>query len=410
MMQNNMQAIAFIRKSHLFDGFSSHQLEQLLPLMREVQAAAGEVIIRENESSDELYLIKEGAVEVTKLEPETGSVLQLALLEPGAIVGELTLLDDAPRSASVRAVQATVLWAFSISELRTLAPGQRVYQRIADKLMELAQEAQAISSEPPVYAVMVQNLAKNLSQRMRVANEAMLEGLRKELAQTKARAAMGLLITGIMVVMAIYTIVIDVFSHSKLVSSTVLSTPLIAIFSIIVFWTLKKTGYPLAYYGLTLKNWRQSAIEGVAYTIPLLLVIVIYKWFLITFAAAQTGRHLFEFNAAAMQFHSPLLANISMLLIYLAFVPLQEMIVRGGLQSALQELLISPRKVLWAILLSNLLFSVTHFHISIGIGLVAYVPGLFWGWLYARHRTLVGVVISHALVGSWALFVVGFFH
>ena len=29
------------------------------------------------------------------------------------------------------------------------------------------------------------------------------------------------------------------------------------------------------------------------------------------------------------------------------------------------------------------------------------------GWLYARHRTLVGVALSHALSGLWAVFVVG---
>ena len=36
------------------------------------------------------------------------------------------------------------------------------------------------------------------------------------------------------------------------------------------------------------------------------------------------------------------------------------------------------------------------------VAVVAFLPGLFWGWLYSRHRTLVGV--SHMLVGVWALY------
>jgi CRP/FNR family cyclic AMP-dependent transcriptional regulator len=37
---------------------------------------------------------------------------------------------------------------------------------------------------------------------------------------------------------------------------------------------------------------------------------------------------------------------------------------------------------------------------------VAFFTGLFWGWLYARQRGLVGVSVSHVLLGMWALDVV----
>ena len=36
-----------------------------------------------------------------------------------------------------------------------------------------------------------------------------------------------------------------------------------------------------------------------------------------------------------------------------------------------------------------------------------FLPGLFWGWLYARHGTLIGVSVSHILLGLWTVFVVG---
>jgi membrane protease YdiL (CAAX protease family) len=36
------------------------------------------------------------------------------------------------------------------------------------------------------------------------------------------------------------------------------------------------------------------------------------------------------------------------------------------------------------------------------------LPGFLWGWLYARHGTLVASIVPHALIGWWALFVLGF--
>jgi len=58
-----------------------------------------------------------------------------------------------------------------------------------------------------------------------------------------------------------------------------------------------------------------------------------------------------------------------------------------------------------AILVSNALFSATHVHMMSGLlGVIVFIPGLFWGWLYARQGNLIGVSISHLFVGWTALF------
>lgn len=409
MLEFNQEVLAFLRQSHLFSGLSDYQITELLPLIREISVKEGVTLIQENEVSDEIYLIKEGELAVTKLEPTTGSTLQLALLGPGTVVGELTLLDNAPRSASVRALKPSVLLALSITELRALAPGEVMFTHIADKLIALAKEAKSISAEPPLYSVLVQNLARNLSQRMRTANEAMLEGLRKELAQMKVRMAMGIILVTTIVIMSLYALVLESLTTIKLLSPTLLSSPLIAVFSILILIAIKKSRYPWSFFGITLNNWRRSAIEGIVFTIPFLLLITLYKWVLIYHSVEFAGHSVFEFNPGALRFPHPYLVMLVMLIGYMLFVPLQEMMVRGALQGPLQEFLVSPHRVFWAILVSNLIFATTHFHISMVVGIAVYIPGLFWGWLYARHKTLVGVVLSHQLVGVWALFFVGLF-
>jgi len=91
----------------------------------------------------------------------------------------------------------------------------------------------------------------------------------------------------------------------------------------------------------------------------------------------------------------------------LIVVPLQEFIVRGCIQGGLQEFLTGRHRVLWAIITSNLFFSVTHSYLSSQFALLTLLPGLFWGWLYYRERTLIGPMLSHALIGVAGIDVVG---
>jgi len=61
-----------------------------------------------------------------------------------------------------------------------------------------------------------------------------------------------------------------------------------------------------------------------------------------------------------------------------------------------------------AIVIANALFTAAHLYLSIGFALLAMIPGFLWGWLYARHGTLVAPVVSHIVLGWWAFFVLGF--
>jgi len=106
--------------------------------------------------------------------------------------------------------------------------------------------------------------------------------------------------------------------------------------------------------------------------------------------------------------------NLSMFImiciLYALFAPIQEFVLRGGLQGALQMFLTgSPNRRTWgAILVANLMFSVSHVVISMNLVIVTFFIGLLWGWLYSRHRTLIGVSFSHIFLGLFAFSVVGF--
>jgi membrane protease YdiL (CAAX protease family) len=95
-------------------------------------------------------------------------------------------------------------------------------------------------------------------------------------------------------------------------------------------------------------------------------------------------------------------------LAYALFCPVQEFISRSGIQSALQNFLPDSKSRVWiAIILSNLMFSTAHSHVNLTFALLTFFPGLYWGWMYARQRSLLGVSLSHVMVGVWIFFIVG---
>ena len=68
--------------------------------------AAGEVLMRQDEASSTMFVILSGRVRVERALPSEGAV-GLAELGPGDVVGEMGLLDRAPRSATVTAIEPT---------------------------------------------------------------------------------------------------------------------------------------------------------------------------------------------------------------------------------------------------------------------------------------------------------------
>ena len=76
-------------------------------------------MIFEGQQSDELYVVAQGeaSVEITST---GGGLVQLAILGPGALFGELAYLLRTPRSATVRARTTLDVWRLSRSALEAL--------------------------------------------------------------------------------------------------------------------------------------------------------------------------------------------------------------------------------------------------------------------------------------------------
>ncbi len=93
----------FLRRLQLFSNISESDLDWLSSQVEPIYLLAGENLMEEGKPGDSAYIIVDGEFEVVKKSDIQDIVI--AVREPGEIVGEMALLDQSPRMATVRAVR-----------------------------------------------------------------------------------------------------------------------------------------------------------------------------------------------------------------------------------------------------------------------------------------------------------------
>lgn len=133
----------FLEGVPIFAGIDDGALELLLATARRVEAEAGELIVREGDSSNEMFVIGEGEVRVWK-HHGTPEQVELAVLGQKDFFGEMCMLETLPRAATVEALTACTLVGVKSSAF------YRLYQ-----------------ARPEQHAILILNLARDLSRRIR---------------------------------------------------------------------------------------------------------------------------------------------------------------------------------------------------------------------------------------------------
>lgn len=131
-----------LRALDLFRGVPETILTALAPLFVSERRAAGETVLREGERGDTLYLIAYGKVEVSTSGPH-GETLRLALLADGAYFGEIALLQETPRIATVRTLTPCLFLTLDRAQFTALleqAP------QVRTQIERVAQERHALTT------------------------------------------------------------------------------------------------------------------------------------------------------------------------------------------------------------------------------------------------------------------------
>jgi CRP-like cAMP-binding protein len=144
-LQKSVEA-SELRNIGLFGALSDEVLLHLTSALTVTTPDAGTVVFREGDEARDMYVLVEGELEVLK-KSQHGIEARVAMLGPGDWFGEMSVVDVQPRSATVR----------------VLAPSRLV--RITSADLDALYRYDMKS-----YAIIVLNLARELSRRLRVAD------------------------------------------------------------------------------------------------------------------------------------------------------------------------------------------------------------------------------------------------
>lgn len=372
------------RHNSLFEGLSKEQIQTLFSISKEIVVEKDAYLMREGDLATDIFLILEGTIAISRYNAKHKQNHVIATLSPGDTVGEIALLDRGSRSASACATTPCRLRAISFDDLQSIA-----------------------NADKSIYSIFY-HLSKNIGQRLRHSNDLTLQAMERQIDEFKTRVTLGNFFVYVVIMLSLFTFSLDGLKYIMNVgkNSSYITLPLTLAFFVFFIIFMKTSSFPLKTFGLTLDNWKRALFEGLVFTIPFSALIVGVKWLLISYAPHYVDRPLIEgFSTMSAD---PKTWWTFLIIYVLVVAPLQEFLARGGLQGPLEEFLSSKHKAPLAILVSNLLFSALHLFMSLEIGLLVFIPGVYFGWLYSRTHNLLGVWLAHALVGTVGLSIVGF--
>jgi CRP-like cAMP-binding protein len=149
-----MSIVKLLQRSELFAGLTTDQIEKIAALSRKATFNEGDVIIHEGEPTNDMYIVRQGAVEVLVSAgtipdvPGAPQLTSLVHLGQGQFFGEMALVDHGVRSATVRCTEDdTILYAIKRQDLLTLC-----------------------ENDLPIGYVLMRNIAYDLSFKLRHRN------------------------------------------------------------------------------------------------------------------------------------------------------------------------------------------------------------------------------------------------
>ena len=123
--------VALLRETEIFRDLNEVQIKKILGISRKVSFPSGEVVMKEGDLGDTMYIILEGAVDVVKclvmsdLDDEDAGgknkVFTRLDAKDHAVFGEIALLEELKRTATIRAVTDCLLYAIRKDDFLALA-------------------------------------------------------------------------------------------------------------------------------------------------------------------------------------------------------------------------------------------------------------------------------------------------
>jgi CRP/FNR family transcriptional regulator, cyclic AMP receptor protein len=145
-MQDVGELKVFLSSIAIFGGLEDATLDRIAAMLRWEEHPKGSVVVREGENGFAMYVVHSGEVALYR-KGSARAAIRMARLGPGECFGEMAIIDVQARSASVVVEEPAILYSLTNRDLYTL------YQ-----------------NDMPGYVMVIQNLCRELSRRLRRAD------------------------------------------------------------------------------------------------------------------------------------------------------------------------------------------------------------------------------------------------
>ncbi len=142
-----MQGYELLKTLPIFEDLSLDEMKDFYNLCEQVTFEPGEVVIEQGRSGQALVIVRQGSLDVVSVEP-SGQEKPLARLPAGKYVGEMSLIDESPTSARVKAAERVTAFRIRKDAFRAYLythdlVAMRVYRSFTRTLAERLRETNA---------------------------------------------------------------------------------------------------------------------------------------------------------------------------------------------------------------------------------------------------------------------------
>lgn len=381
----------FWEKQTLVKGLTEEQLLFLQSQFIEESYLPDDSIITEGEVTNDLYIIFEGEVNVLKWDESHQSQTVLGKLEKGDVFGEMSFMDNSPRSSTIKATKPTKILRLPKKMLEITSTDQIRIQDGSENL-DLTKILRYIALlRSKIFA----NIALINIDRLRAANILNVGSLQKKQTTLLFHQEVAKLIFYEFIIIGIFCLAAFLFPEEFRVYVPWIGALLPTLFLTTSF------DFKMAHFGWNLKNWPTVLITSLI--ISGIILGGIYA-LAIAFPAWITDKNFIDWKFHLTADSSSEFFWITWL-IYPLYCFSQEFIARGVIQTWLRDFLedVHGYKSIWVMSILMLIFQLPF---GFMLAVLTFLNSLFLGFVYLKQKTLLGVFLIHFLIGISMGFIV----
>lgn len=130
----------FLQDVDIFSPLTDEERSSIAGVLTPHEYEAGDALFYQGEQGTEMFIVREGSIAI-EMETDAGETIEIATLAEGEFLGEMSLFEDAPRSATCRSKGKSFLYGLSMDEFsRLMAERPSVAIKVMNRMMRIVAE------------------------------------------------------------------------------------------------------------------------------------------------------------------------------------------------------------------------------------------------------------------------------